>query len=86
MSAVLDQDWRALGRCAENDPDLFFAVGAAEHKQAKGICRSCPVRQECLAYAMDSPIDHGVWGGFTERERRRWRRRAGAEGWRSLAS
>ena len=79
-----DQDWRALGLCAKTDPDLFFAVGAIEHKQAKTICRSCPVRSDCLSFAMDSPIDHGIWGGLTERERRRWRRTAGASGWRSL--
>lgn len=84
--AVTDQDWRAEGLCAKSDPDLFFAVGAIEHKQAKRICRSCPVREQCLTYAMDSPVDHGIWGGLTERERRRWRRQAGSQGWRSLAS
>jgi WhiB family redox-sensing transcriptional regulator len=84
--AVIDQDWRAEGLCAKSDPDLFFAVGAIEHKQAKRICRSCPVREQCLTYAMDSPVDHGIWGGLTERERRRWRRQAGSQGWRSLAS
>lgn len=82
----VDQDWRADGLCAQTDADLFFAVGALEHKQAKRICRSCPVRTECLSYAMDSPVDHGIWGGLTERERRRWRRKAGSAGWRSLAS
>ena len=84
MGVVLDQDWRAEGLCAQINPDLFFAVGAVEHKQAKRICRACPVREQCLSYAMDSPIDHGIWGGLTERERRRWRRKAGTEGWRSL--
>jgi WhiB family transcriptional regulator, redox-sensing transcriptional regulator len=79
-----DQDWRALASCAINDPDLFFAVGAREHKLAKKICRNCPVRRECLAYAMDAPVDHGIWGGMTERERRRYRRQAGPAGWRSL--
>jgi WhiB family redox-sensing transcriptional regulator len=81
-----DQDWRAAGLCAKSDPDLFFAVGAVEHKLAKRICRSCPVAEQCLSYAMDSPVDHGIWGGLTERERRRWRRKAGPAGWRSLAS
>jgi WhiB family redox-sensing transcriptional regulator len=82
--ALLDQNWRALASCAQIDPDLFFAVGAREHKQAKKICRACPVRRECLAYAMDEPVDHGIWGGMTERERRRYRRQAGPAGWRSL--
>jgi WhiB family transcriptional regulator, redox-sensing transcriptional regulator len=81
---ICDQDWRAHGLCAGSDPNLWFAVGAREHKMAKSICRSCPVRRECLEYAMEAPVDHGVWGGMTERERRRYRRLAGAEGWRSL--
>ncbi|MGI8406989.1 MAG: WhiB family transcriptional regulator [Actinomycetota bacterium] len=78
-----DQDWRALGSCAGADPNLWFSVGAPEHKQAKLICRQCPVRMMCLEYAMDEPVDHGIWGGLTERERRRRRRNAGAADWRS---
>jgi WhiB family transcriptional regulator, redox-sensing transcriptional regulator len=83
-AAVLDQDWRADGLCARSDPELWFAVGALEHKQAKSICRQCPVRRECLAYAMDGPVDHGIWGGLTERERRRFRRKAAGADWRSV--
>ena len=81
---VAEQDWRALGACSRTDPDLWFAVGAMEHKQAKRICRECPVQGQCLAYAMDAPVDHGIWGGLTERERRRFRRQAGAKDWRAL--
>ena len=73
-SLLLDQDWRAAARCSQFDPDLFFAPGAIEHKEAKRICRDCPVRVECLRYAMSTPVDHGIWGGMTERERRRHRR------------
>ncbi len=83
-TAVVEQDWRALGACSQTDPDLWFAVGAMEHKQAKRICRECPVQTQCLAYAMDAPVDHGIWGGLTERERRRFRRQAGAKDWRAL--
>ena len=79
-----DQDWRAYALCASTDPELFFAAGALEHKMAKVVCRKCPVRSECLAYAMDAPIDHGIWGGMTERERRRYRRRAPHGDWRAL--
>lgn len=76
MAQLLSElEWRALGACARFDPDLWFSPGALEHKEAKRICRSCPVRRECLAYALDTPIDHGVWGGLTERERRSYRRR-----------
>lgn len=74
MSMLLDQDWRALAGCAQTDPDLWFSPGAVEHKEAKRICRECPVRKQCLTYAMEAPVDHGVWGGLTERERRRHRR------------
>lgn len=74
---LLDQDWRAQALCSKCDPDLFFAPGAIEHKEAKRVCRDCPVRMECLSYAMSTPIDHGIWGGMTERERRRHRR----QGW-----
>jgi len=81
-----DQNWRAHALCADTDPDIFFAPGALEHKMAKRICAGCPVRSECLSYAMDAPVDHGVWGGLTERERRRWRRRAGSPEWHSVAS
>ncbi len=79
-------DWRARARCAGFDPELFFAAGALEHRIAKRICRACPVRAQCLAYAMEQPIDHGVWGGLTERERRRYRRVASEGDWRLLVS
>jgi WhiB family redox-sensing transcriptional regulator len=81
-----DQDWRAHALCAQIDPDLFFAPGALEHKLAKRVCRECPVQRECLVYAMETPVDHGIWGGLTERERRGFRRRAGALDWRQFVT
>ena len=78
----IDQDWRAEALCAKSDPDLFFSPGALEHKVAKRICRLCPVQKECLVYAMETPMDHGIWGGLTERERRGFRRKAGTGDWR----
>ena len=84
MQLLVDQDWRAKASCARTDPELWFAVGALEHKRAKLICRECPVRKQCLSYAMDAPVGHGIWGGLTERERRRYRREAGNSGWRSM--
>ena len=72
---VEELEWRADALCSEFDPDLWFSPGALEHKEAKRICRSCAVRRECLAYALETPVDHGVWGGLTERERRSYRRR-----------
>lgn len=79
-----DQDWRSQAMCAEIDPDLWFAAGAVEHKMAKRVCRLCPVQKQCLSYAMEAPIDHGIWGGLTERERRRFRRNAQDGDWRPL--
>jgi WhiB family redox-sensing transcriptional regulator len=76
MTLLLSElEWRAEANCSGFDPDLWFAPGALEHKEAKRICRSCPVRRECLSYALETPVDHGVWGGMTERERRSFRRR-----------
>ena len=75
LSLALDQNWRAEGLCAAKDPDIWFSVGAVEHKYAKTICRQCPVQAECLRYAMEAPVEHGIWGGMTERERRRARRK-----------
>ena len=84
LGQATDQNWRARALCAKTDPDLFFSPGALEHKAAKRICRECPVRRECLVYAMDTPMDFGVWGGLTERERRRYRRAASNGNWRPL--
>ena len=76
MSVLTGENWRADALCSRTDPDLWFSPGAIEHKEAKRICRDCPVRLDCLQYAMETPVDHGIWGGLTERERRRFRRQA----------
>lgn len=76
MTVLLGEDWRAQALCARGKPELWFSPGAIEHQEAKRICRDCPVRAECLQYAMETPVDHGIWGGLTERERRRNRRQA----------
>ncbi|MGW6054393.1 WhiB family transcriptional regulator [Streptomyces sp. NPDC055189] len=70
--------------CRAADPDELFVQGAAQH-QAKAVCSGCPVRTECLVYALDSRIEYGVWGGMTERERRALlRRRPTVTSWRRL--
>jgi WhiB family redox-sensing transcriptional regulator len=62
--------------CHDTDPNVFFpAPGSgrnanAEVAQAKAICKDCPVRITCLEYALDNHIDHGVWGGISERGRK----------------
>jgi WhiB family redox-sensing transcriptional regulator len=65
----LKDDWPLLAACRTGDPDALFVEGAAQHI-AKRICFGCPVQYECLAEALDSRTESGVWGGMTERERR----------------
>ncbi|OZM82806.1 WhiB family transcriptional regulator [Pseudonocardia sp. MH-G8] len=62
-------NWRAAARCRTTDADGLFVTGARQ-REARGFCRACPVRTECLAHALDRRIEFGVWGGMTERERR----------------
>ena len=66
--------WASQARCRQADPDELFVRGAAQRKAAV-ICRHCPVIAECGADALDNRVDFGVWGGMTERERRRLLRR-----------
>jgi WhiB family transcriptional regulator, redox-sensing transcriptional regulator len=72
MSARLN--WRDAAACGRADPELFFPVGATgpalrQIDEAKRVCRSCPVRAPCLAWALDHDVTAGVWGGTTEEER-----------------
>lgn len=65
--------WRAKGSCRGSDPGIFYPPPEddAEAAEAKVICGTCPVRQPCLEFALTTREKHGVWGGLTERERRR---------------
>lgn len=72
---MTEVDWTDRARCRDEDPELFFARGLADAKPAIRVCTRCPVRDECLDYALSHEIDHGVWGGLTERQRRAERRR-----------
>jgi WhiB family redox-sensing transcriptional regulator len=71
-------DWQDGAACIGADADLFFPPrGPKQHPfntAARDICRTCPVQVECLEYALVENIQHGVWGGTSERERRRIRR------------
>ena len=76
--------WVELAACRSTDPDELFAPGA-EQNRAKTVCTGCVVRTECLAEALDSRIEFGVWGGMTERERRALlRRRPDVVSWRTV--
>jgi WhiB family redox-sensing transcriptional regulator len=66
--------WMTAAACTGVDPDLFFPARGASTDDAKAVCRSCPVRLQCLEYALANGEKCGVWGGLSERERRRIRR------------
>lgn len=63
--------WMAEGNCRLHPPATFFPSDGVGVDRARKICKGCPVMGMCLEYALESRIDHGVWGGCSERERRR---------------
>jgi WhiB family transcriptional regulator, redox-sensing transcriptional regulator len=67
--------WRQRAACRGVDPDIFYPVTDEDAEDAKAICAQCPVQQACLEWALSSREREGVWGGATERERRRIIRR-----------
>lgn len=67
--------WQRSANCLGVDPDLFFPERGGSTREAKEVCRGCVVRQDCLQYALDNSEKFGIWGGLSERERRRLRRR-----------
>ena len=66
-----EQTWMADGSCRHYPPAAFFPSDGVGVDAARKICAECPVEAECLEYALVQRIDHGVWGGCSERERRR---------------
>ena len=64
-------DWQQQALCAQTDPDEFFPEKGGSTKQAKRMCGRCDVKDRCLEYALDNNERFGVWGGLSERERRR---------------
>jgi WhiB family redox-sensing transcriptional regulator len=77
-----DNGWRERGACLQQpDPELFFPIGSTgpafrQVEQAKQVCAGCLVRDPCLEFAITTGVDHGVWGGLSEDERRALRRRS----------
>lgn len=63
--------WMTHGNCAHKDPAIFFPSDGVGVEIARRACEGCPVIEQCLEYAISERIDHGVWGGCSERERRR---------------
>jgi len=75
--------WMCQAACRNVEPDRLFVRGAAQ-RAATTICRDCPVQLQCLADALDRRVEFGVWGGLTERERRRLlRTRPDVPSWRA---
>lgn len=68
--------WQADALCAQTDPESFFPEKGGSTRDAKKICASCEVRGECLEYALSNDERFGIWGGLSERERRKLRQRA----------
>jgi WhiB family transcriptional regulator, redox-sensing transcriptional regulator len=73
-------DWRHRAACRDVDPELFFPIGNTgpallQIEEAKQVCRRCDVTEACLAWALESGQDSGVWGGMGEDERRALKRR-----------
>lgn len=79
VSLHMDMNWMATGNCNNHPPAVFFPSDGVGVEIAKKICETCPVAGPCLEYALDQRIDHGVWGGTSERQRRRILRARRAE-------
>ena len=68
--------WQERALCAQTDPEAFFPEKGGSTREAKKVCISCEVRVECLEYALDHDERFGIWGGLSERERRRLKKQA----------
>ena len=73
------QRWQERGNCLGVDPDLFFPERGASTREAKAVCRGCEVREPCLEYALAHGEKFGIWGGLSERARRRVRKQRSLE-------
>ena len=76
VTGAADESWMRSGRCAGLDTATFFPSDGVGVLQAIEICRTCVVRERCLAYALENGINIGVWGGVSERGRQKLRRSA----------
>ncbi len=70
------QAWRSLAGCVDADPEDFFPERGQSTAAALRVCAACPVRSDCLSWALDNRVRFGVWGGTTEYERRALERAA----------
>ena len=75
-SEVEAPSWQEFALCAQTDPEAFFPEKGGSTREAKRICQGCEVRAECLEYALAHDERFGIWGGLSERERRKLKKRA----------
>jgi WhiB family redox-sensing transcriptional regulator len=68
--------WQERSLCAQTDPEAFFPEKGGSTREAKKVCVGCEVRQQCLEYALANDERFGIWGGLSERERRKLKKRA----------
>jgi WhiB family transcriptional regulator, redox-sensing transcriptional regulator len=67
--------WQERALCAQTDPEAFFPEKGGSTREAKKVCTGCEVRAECLEYALEHDERFGIWGGLSERERRKLKKR-----------
>ena len=73
---VEEPGWQERALCAQTDPEAFFPEKGGSTRDAKKVCLVCDVRLDCLEYALENDERFGIWGGLSERERRRLRKQA----------
>jgi WhiB family redox-sensing transcriptional regulator len=66
--------WQERALCAQTDPEAFFPEKGGSTRDAKKVCVGCDVRSECLEYALEHDERFGIWGGLSERERRKFKK------------
>lgn len=71
---AVEEQWQERALCAQTDPEAFFPEKGGSTREAKRICQGCEVKPECLEYALHNDERFGIWGGLSERERRRLKR------------
>lgn len=72
-------DYRSRALCAQTDPEAFYPEKGGSTREAKRVCLTCDVRDDCLEDALSNDERHGIWGGLSERERRKLRKRGVGE-------
>ena len=69
-----DVSWQHKALCSQTDPEVFFPEKGGSTRDAKRVCAQCEVREQCLQWAIDHDERFGIWGGMSERERRKYKK------------